>query len=125
MRLPDPAPGTFGKTPTSSTAFAALILMVLAISDLAATTLPVFAYDEFWSVMAPTRTLVFMGLSGWVYANGRGLDADGIGSLGLGRGKRYGGELVNGLVFSWAFVEMSLMFWVRFLWTSPMCWGCS
>ena len=119
MRLPLPQPSTSNSsgavtiptTPTTATALAALALAFFALSDLATTTLPEFAYDEFWSVQCVARIAAFFGVASWVYVTKPAGTAMGI-VEDRAFGRRAGDGLRNGVVFAWCFVEMTAMGWV-------------
>ncbi|KAI9658857.1 MAG: hypothetical protein M1831_003883 [Alyxoria varia] len=86
--------------------FAGLCLGVWGFSDLLATSLPEFAYDEFWSAQASLRLLLWFLVGGWAYVSKF------TRSTGVSIEESLGGHLRNGLVFSFAFVEMVMTFWV-------------
>lgn len=98
MRVPDPrSPSLLTTSPALG--LVALLLALLALSDLSATMLPDTAYEEHWGVQAPSRVVFFFTLAAWIY--------------GTKGGSQEGwGVLRNGVVFSWAFLELVAMFWV-------------
>jgi hypothetical protein len=64
---------------------------------------------EYWSSMTPIRLLFLFPLTAYTYI----FKADGT---GFAKGKFYkagpGDHLKNGMIFTWAFLELVLWFWV-------------
>ena len=98
-------PDSFSDT-NPAAAFAGLCLGVWGLSDLIATNLPEFAYDEFWSAQASLRLLLWFFVGGWAYVSKF------TRRTGVSVEDTFGGQLRNGLVFSFAFMEMVITFWV-------------
>lgn len=110
MRLPDPSGSSFSNAGAAS-ALAGLAIAIMAVSDLIATFVPLIAYDEHWSAVAPLRGTAYLLLSTWIYWTGQQPPGS-FGTKSPLSPKGWGDELKNSLVFSWTFVQMTVMFWV-------------
>ena len=119
-----PLPSETLSTPSSATGFAALLLIVIAFFDITAPGVEDEVGGAYWSSQAPMRVALFFVVTGGVY----------LGKFGLEEGKkkaRLGGgsiatsimkeSLCNSFVFSWAFMEMLLWFWVSQSWAHSSC----
>ncbi|KAG8624044.1 hypothetical protein KVT40_009020 [Elsinoe batatas] len=109
--------------PTEATAYAALILLFLGVSDLVASSLPAITSLEYWITQVPVRLLMLFSITSYTYLfkeDGMFGSGPAAGSGGRGSGfatnlkrERATGELLrNNLVFATGFVEVSLWFWV-------------
>ncbi|KAK4964091.1 hypothetical protein LTR66_004295 [Elasticomyces elasticus] len=99
-------------TPTEATAFIALILTFLGLSDLTATYLPDHTAIEYWSSQTPVRLVFLFCVTAYTYL----FKSDGMLGSGISLySKDSGNNLKNGLVFSWGFMEVSAWFWVYLL----------
>ena len=117
MRLPLPnvsnriSATAVSSIPALPSALAAAAFTLLALSDLVTTTMPEQSYDDYWSAQSIGRTVLFFLLAAWVYGTKPvGTSMGAVEDRTFGQGK--GDGLKNGLVFAWAFVEMTAMFWV-------------
>jgi hypothetical protein len=115
--------------PSAPLAFCSLVLALFGLSDfVSATSLAgADAYEgglstAYWSSQALVRLLFFFGISGYVYI-GRpehgthlgdiGMEAEDLAG-GLMGAEKTGTDLIkNSVVFTWAFLEMLLWFWVE------------
>lgn len=93
-------------SPNPAAAIAALFLAFLGIVDLTAAGLPDVPFHEHWGAQAPVRVAVLLALNGWIYLT---KPED---QWSFKASKSPLDELKNGLVFSWGFVELIVMFWV-------------
>ncbi|KAB8337017.1 hypothetical protein FH972_021321 [Carpinus fangiana] len=106
MQLPDASTTSNSlSTPNPATALAALFLGFLGVSDLIGAGLPDIPYHEHWGSQAPVRVAMLLGLNLWIYVM-RPED-----HWGFKANKKPTDELKNGLVFTWAFVELMGFFW--------------
>ena len=104
-----PASGSSLSLSSPALALAALFLIILGISDLAATGLPDEVASFYWSSQAPIRLAVFFGITGFSYlgkAGAKGMLPKGANHPGVS------GLVCNNVVFTWGFVEMLGWFWV-------------
>ena len=114
MDIPLPSESLY--TPTSATGFAALLLVILALNDFFSPS----AEDEigslYWSAQAPLRAAFYFLATGGIYLWKFGLEESKkkeriAGSAGSVLAMRE--SVCNSFVFSFAFMEMLLWFWVR------------
>lgn len=105
-----PHPDPSLSTPTTTTALLSALLFLSSLTDLTALSLPPEAAAQHWGAQAPVRLLFFFGVLGYVYLFKEG-GVFGAATAGKG-GKGWGAELRNGVVFTWAFLEMMGWFWV-------------
>ncbi|OCK74821.1 hypothetical protein K432DRAFT_409550 [Lepidopterella palustris CBS 459.81] len=106
MRLPTPT--VFFK-PSAATAFTAVILAFLAISDLTAVSLPEEYAYIYWGTQTPVRLVFLFAITGYTYMFKEG----GIfAAKGLGYTPGAGEHLKNSVVFTWGFLELATWFWV-------------
>jgi hypothetical protein len=79
------------------------------VSDLASVSMAEPLAVEYWSNMTPIRLLFLFPLTAYTYI----YKPDG---LGVVKGKFYkaspGDNLKNGVIFTWAFLELVMWFWV-------------
>lgn len=110
-----PAPTTLS-TPSPALAIASLSFAILGCADLTATNLDEQVSSFYWSSQAPVRLAFFLGITGYSYMwkpAGGVLSEIGGARVGVGKqGSFLGGMLCNSVVFTWAFVEMLMWFWV-------------
>ena len=93
------------------TAFVAVLLAFLGVSDLVAVSLEDEVAREYWGSIIPVRLIMLFGLSGYTYLFREG------GMLGpktkiWGARSSPGDYLKNSMMFTWSFMEMVLWFWV-------------
>lgn len=99
----------------AATAFAGLLLGFLAFVDLTALTSSTARGDasrEHWEIQAPSRLIVFMGLTAYTYVFKPSRTTRFVPLTA--EEERLAG-LKTGAVFTWAFFEMVWWFWVSFL----------
>ena len=112
--------------PSAPLAFCSLVLALFSLSDfISVSSLSgVDAHERglsasYWSSQSLIRLCFFFSLTGYVYLNRPPSGSDfmeGVEDLvdELARGKTGGIQLIqNSFVFSWAFAEMVVWFWVR------------
>ncbi|CAL8577007.1 hypothetical protein XPA_002865 [Xanthoria parietina] len=104
MRLPTP-PSLSDASP--STAFSALILALLGLTDLAACSLPEEISSYYWGSQAPIRCTFFFALTGYAYA----FKPEGP-VRGISRQAHPWDNLHTSVVFTWSFLEMISWFWI-------------
>ncbi|CAO1596553.1 hypothetical protein XANCAGTX0491_000392 [Xanthoria calcicola] len=104
MRLPTP-PSLSVASP--STAFSALILALLGLTDLAACSLPEEIFSYYWGSQAPIRCTFFFALAGYAYA----FKPEGP-VRGVSRQGNPWDNLHTSVVFTWSFLEMISWFWI-------------
>jgi len=95
--------------PSPATAFTAVILAFLGISDLTSVSMHEQLAIEYWGTQTPVRLVFLFAVTAYTYLfKSRG------GALARGMGYRTGaGEnLKNSLVFTWGFLELAGWFWV-------------
>lgn len=118
MQLPSPSDTSSALSePNTATAIAGLFLAMLGFTDMLGCAVTEFAYDEFWSAQVPVRVAMWLGLTGWVYVTARGKDVEKHASTNamkeaMGMKVEWTVYLQNGLIFTIAFVEASIWFWV-------------
>lgn len=97
-------------TPSAALAFIAVLFAFLGVSDLTAAALPDEVYDEYWGAQTPVRLVFLFALTGYTFLFKEG----GMfgGTRGITYSKSPGSYLKNSVVFSWAFVELSMWFWI-------------
>jgi hypothetical protein len=92
-------------------ALLALILTLLALSDLTACSLPDEHSRVYWGTQVPVRLLFLFFLTGYTYM----FKEDGMMDFSGGGGRYRAGAgegLKNAVVFTFGFVELSVWFWV-------------
>ncbi|KAI5850139.1 increased loss of mitochondrial DNA protein 1 [Tricharina praecox] len=85
-------------------AFAGLVLILSAISDLTTVSGAEDVARDYWGAQAPVRTLFFVIVTGYAYV------------LKPGRGNVSATSdhpLINSAIFSWAFMEAIWWFWIH------------
>ncbi|KAI9664924.1 MAG: hypothetical protein M1821_006372 [Bathelium mastoideum] len=105
MHLPQPS--SFDK-PTDATAFIAVILAFLGLSDFTAASMRDELAFSYWSSQLPVRLFFLFILTGYTYLFKRAPETFG------GAVKYQGGagdNLKNSLVFAWGFMEVATWFW--------------
>jgi len=106
-----PEATSFNK-PTPATAFLAVILALLGLSDLTAVSMNEEVALLHWSSQTPVRLFFLFVLTGYTYAFKPG----GImASSGWNYKKSVGDHLKNNMVFTFGFLEVVMWFWVRIL----------
>ncbi|KAF2200811.1 hypothetical protein GQ43DRAFT_472365 [Delitschia confertaspora ATCC 74209] len=103
-----PTPRDFNK-PSGATAFIAVLLAFFGLADLTAASLPDEVSDTYWGTQTPVRLLFLFGVTGYSYMFKEG-------GMFTTREKGYsfdaGDGLNNSIVFTWAFLELTMWFWV-------------
>lgn len=94
--------------PTDASAFLAVILAFLGISDLTAANLDEEVSIQYWLASVPVRITFLFILTGYVYLFKEG----GVFGPGFGKNAGIGEPLQNSLVFTWGFFELAAWFWV-------------
>jgi hypothetical protein len=98
--------------PSPATAFLAVIFAFLGISDLTSVSMAEPLAVEYWSSMTPIRLIFLFPLTAYTYW----AKPDGLAAV---KSKYYkaspGIHLQNGMIFTWAFLELVLWFWVSTL----------
>ncbi|KAK8256378.1 increased loss of mitochondrial DNA protein 1 [Phyllosticta capitalensis] len=93
-------PTAFAK-PSSATAFAAIFLALLGVSDLLAVSMDEEIAFPYWANQIPTRLLFLFGLTSYSY----------FFKPGLSFAPSPGDFLKNRVVFAWGFFECTMWFW--------------
>ncbi|KAI4132207.1 MAG: hypothetical protein LQ347_002666 [Umbilicaria vellea] len=109
MGLPDAPSFT---TPSAPTAFLAVLLALLALSDLTAASLPEEIGSYYWSSQAPVRLFFFFVVTAYTYVFKAGGIASAWASKSGAHTAGVGDELKNSVVFTWGFVEVICWFWI-------------
>ena len=110
MRIPHIT--SFSK-PTEVTAFAALVLALLAFSDLVAASLHELAALEYWTSGVGVRLAALFSVTGYVYLfKDDGMFGSGSGGFGRRNNGGAGDLLKNDLVFTAGFLEVINWFFV-------------
>ncbi len=93
--------------PNEASAFIAVLLIFIGIADLTAASLDEEISLHYWLSNVPVRLLFLFGLTGYVYL----FKDDGL--FGSGPSYKVGpGGLLRNSLFSWAFMETMVWFWV-------------
>jgi hypothetical protein len=101
-------------TPSEASAFIAVLLVFLGLADLTAASLPALPALEYWLGNVPVRLTVLFALTAYSYLCKEG------GMLGAATG--VGANLCNSWVFSWAFMELMVWYWVSLSPISTPTW---
>jgi hypothetical protein len=90
--------------PSEASAFIAVLLTFFGLSDLTAASLDALPALEYWLANVPVRLTVLFGVTAysWLFAEGGYLGP----TLGAGR------HLCNSWVFTFAFLELMIWYWV-------------
>lgn len=102
-------------TPSEASAFIAVLLVFLGLADLTAASLDALPALEYWLGNVPVRLVVLFALTAYSYLCKEG------GMLGAATG--VGANLCNSWVFTWAFVELMVWYWVSILLVLPLWKG--
>ncbi|KAI5358607.1 putative increased loss of mitochondrial DNA protein [Septoria linicola] len=94
--------------PSEATAFIAILLALLGISDLTAANMNENTSLEYWLSNVPVRLTFLFGLTGYVYL----FKEDGIFGSGSAAVPGIGEPLQNSLVFAFGFFEIAMWFWI-------------
>jgi len=94
--------------PSEASAFIAVILAFLGVSDLTAASMDEGIAHQYWLANVPVRLTFLFALSGYVYL----FKEDGLFGSGSINKASIGGNLQNSLVFAWSFFETAAWFWV-------------
>lgn len=94
--------------PSEASAFLAVILALLGVSDLTAASINEEASLQYWLAVVPVRLMFLFAVTGYVYL----FKEDGL--LGSGSATRasIGEPLQNSMVFAFGFLEIAAWFWV-------------
>ncbi|KAF2857265.1 hypothetical protein K470DRAFT_223716 [Piedraia hortae CBS 480.64] len=94
--------------PNEASAFIAIILTVLGISDFAASSMEEEAAIHYWLMVVPVRLLAFFGFTGYLYLFKE------TGIFGSGPTAKAGitEPLKNSLTFTFGFFEIAIWFWI-------------
>jgi len=104
--------------PSETSAFLAIILAFLGVSDLTAASMDEGTAHQYWLANVPVRLTFLFALAGYVYT----FKPDGVfGRNSVGHGV-IGENLQNSLVFAWSFFEIAAWFWVSL---GVCCLGCA
>lgn len=103
-----PLPSNFDR-PTDATAFIAVILAFLGLSDFTAASMRDELAYAYWSSQLPVRLFFLFFVTGYTYLFKRGADTF-VGAIKSTAGP--GDTLKNSLVFTWGFMEVATWFWV-------------
>ncbi|KAF2683399.1 hypothetical protein K458DRAFT_418996 [Lentithecium fluviatile CBS 122367] len=103
-----PTPREFSK-PSATTAFIAVLLAFLGVSDLTSLSLSDELAESYWGTQTPVRLTFLFAVTGYSY-----LFKDG--GVLANSGRKYtvnaGDHLKNSIVFTWGFLELAALFWV-------------
>lgn len=95
--------------PSPTTAFIAVLLAFLGISDLTSLSLADEAAEAYWGTQTPVRLTFLFGLVGYIHTFKEG-------GIFAKSGRQYaagaGDSLKNSIMFTWGFLELSAWFWV-------------
>ncbi|TKA22468.1 hypothetical protein B0A50_08011 [Salinomyces thailandicus] len=105
MRLPHIT--TMDK-PSEASAFLALILAFLGISDLTAASMEEGIAIQYWLANVPVRLTFLFVVTGYVYL----FKENGVFGSGSAAKASIGEPLQNSMVFSWGFMEIAVWFWI-------------
>ncbi|KAK3621825.1 hypothetical protein LTR56_022561 [Elasticomyces elasticus] len=94
--------------PSDASAFLALIVAFLGVSDLTAANMTEEIALQYWLAAVPVRLLFLFVITGYVYM----FKPDGIFGSGSITRASIGEPLQNSLVFAWGFFELVAWFWV-------------
>lgn len=94
--------------PTGITAFLALVLGLVGLSDFTAASMTENVALEYWGSQIPIRLIYFFVITAYTYL----FKNDGLTKLGKSYKPNVGDHLKNGLIFSWGFVEILMWFWI-------------
>lgn len=97
--------------PSEASAFLALILAFLGISDLTAASMEEGIAIQYWLANVPVRLTFLFVVTGYVYL----FKENGVFGSGSAAKASIGEPLQNSMVFSWGFMEIAVWFWVS--WT--------
>ncbi|EMC91423.1 hypothetical protein BAUCODRAFT_152680 [Baudoinia panamericana UAMH 10762] len=94
--------------PSEGSAFIAVILALLGVSDLTAANMTEEVALQYWLANVPVRLCFFFVISGYAYLFKEG------GTFGSKQayGDSVGEPLQNSLVFAWGFLELAAWFWI-------------
>lgn len=96
--------------PSEASAFIAVLLTFIGLSDLTAASLDEDTTILFFLATIPVRLTFLFGLTGYIYL----FKEDGVFGSKIASSRASVGEnLQNSLVFTWCFMETAYWFWVR------------
>ena len=102
------------QVPSPSTSFLAAAISLFAITDLSSASMPEEITSYVWSAQAPIRFFLFAALAAYSYGSHLVPSAKSDTEGGNGSMAQRGG-IDNSVVFTWAFVQMIIWFWVSLL----------
>ena len=97
-------------TPSPSTSFLAATIMLFAITDLSLASMPEEITSYVWSAQAPVRFFLFAALAAYSYISHLYSPLESVAKERMSSTST--GGMDNGVVFTWAFVQMIFWFWV-------------
>lgn len=109
-----PTPREFSK-PSATTAFIAVLLAFLGLSDLTSLSLSDELAESYWGTQTPVRLAFLFVVTGYTYTFKEG---GMLSSKGHAYAPGAGDHLKNSIVFTWGFLELAAWFWVRTLGTN-------
>jgi len=100
---------------SEASAFIAVLLTFFGLADLTAASLDALPALEYWTANVPVRLTVLFGVTAysWLFAEGGYLGP----TLGAGR------HLCNSWVFTFAFMELMIWYWVSSVVVAGRIWG--
>jgi hypothetical protein len=96
---------------TPVTAFLAVVLTFLALSDFTAVSISAPLAVEYWSSITPLRLVFLFPFTAYIYLFKAGGYAD---TSGKYYKTRPVDQLMNSFTFTWAFLELMMWFWVGY-----------
>ncbi|KAF2255258.1 hypothetical protein BU26DRAFT_153164 [Trematosphaeria pertusa] len=103
-----PTPREFSK-PSATTAFIAVLLAFLGLSDLTSLSLSDELAESYWGTQTPVRLAFLFVVTGYTYTFKEG---GMLSSKGHAYAPGAGDHLKNSIVFTWGFLELAAWFWV-------------
>ncbi|KAF2456617.1 increased loss of mitochondrial DNA protein 1 [Lineolata rhizophorae] len=97
-------------SPSPATAFIAVALGLLGVSDLTAASMADEVALPYWMSQCPIRLLFLFAVTGYTYVFKKGGLFAAAGNTNVASGP--GENLKNSMVFTWGFLELAAWFWV-------------
>ena len=109
-----PRPSEALSVPNSATGLAALFLITISVMDLTAPSVENEIGSAYWSTQAPLRVALYFAITAGVYFGKFGLEQTKSTARLTGNASfmTIREVVCNSFVFTWAFLEMMLWFWV-------------
>ena len=104
------------QVPSPAASFLAAAITLFAVTDLSSASMPEEITSYVWSAQAPIRFFLFAALAAYSYGSHLfrfAKDANATDGAAGSTAER--GGIDNGVVFTWAFVQMVIWFWVSLL----------